>query len=333
MIRLKVAKRWPGFTLVELLVVIAIIGILIALLLPAVQAAREAARRSQCTNNLKQLGVAQHNYHDSYNTFTWGTKDNDPANLPLRHPWQAGDQIKGSVLVKLLPYIEQSPLYDQLDFNRDIFFVQLRALEYGSGGTGLNHKQMPALRCPSDNYQPNKTMSNYHKCIGFQPIGNRCPDYASPVVTFFRGGQPGHASNGNVGNVSGCFARWHWAAKMRDITDGTSNTILMGEVRPKCGDHHDGGAFHPNAQMTFTTAPINYPTCPGEGLGNTNNGPWPDCNSYRAWSSSLGFKSMHPGGANVLFADASTHFISETIEYYTYQRLGDRWDGQPVGNW
>ena len=110
-----------GFTLVELLVVIAIIGILVGLLLPAVQAAREAARRMQCSNNLKQIGLSLHNYESAFKRFPHGTMDRDPANLPGNRPWQGGDHRKGSVLVKLLPFMEQTALFNALDFRFDIF--------------------------------------------------------------------------------------------------------------------------------------------------------------------------------------------------------------------
>jgi prepilin-type N-terminal cleavage/methylation domain-containing protein len=109
-----------AFTLVELLVVIAIIGILVGLLLPAVQAAREAARRMQCSNNLKQIGLSIHNYESAYKRYPIGSVDDDPKEVGARRLWDAGNHRKGTVLVKLLPYIEQSALFNSVDFRYDV---------------------------------------------------------------------------------------------------------------------------------------------------------------------------------------------------------------------
>jgi prepilin-type N-terminal cleavage/methylation domain-containing protein/prepilin-type processing-associated H-X9-DG protein len=313
-------NRRRAFTLVELLVVIAIIGILIALLLPAVQAAREAARRSQCTNHLKQWGLAMHNYHDTYKSFATGTRDQDPANTPVLRIWNPGNHRKGSQLVKLLPFVEASSLYDQLDQRGDVN-AQLAALGYGPD-------EPPTVRCPSDDYENlNTGQSNYAPSMGNQRMSGRsCTAYPG---NNFGNGPTGHGSTRDGGNISGCFSRYDWAAKFRDIKDGTSNVILMGEIRPECGDHHRGGWMNPNALWTATTAPINFETCPGEGAGNSGTD---GCNAQGNWQTSQGFKSQHPGGANFLFADGSVQFLPETIDYLTYQRLGDRRDNQPT-NW
>jgi len=321
------ARRKLAFTLVELLVVIAIIGILIALLLPAVQAAREAARRSQCSNNLKQLGLALHNYHDSFKQFAIGTRNCDPANPGTGscpggygYVWNAGAHRKGSYLVKLLPFFEQSPLHDQLDFTLD---VEARLSTLGYGRTPIG-----PLLCPSDSTQFQVTNGpyNYAGSIGNQRMSGRsCAVYPG---NDFGTGPTGHGSTENGMSISGIFSRYSFAARMADITDGTSNVILMGEIRPWCGDHHRGGWKSSNALWTATTAPINFPTCPGEppGFSGTDG-----CNAHANWQTSQGFKSLHPGGAQFVFADGSGHFLSETIDYMTYQRLGDRRDGQPVG--
>jgi prepilin-type N-terminal cleavage/methylation domain-containing protein/prepilin-type processing-associated H-X9-DG protein len=321
-------RRKTAFTLVELLVVIAIIGILIALLLPAVQAAREAARRTSCTNNLKQLGLALHNYHDSYKQFAIGTRNCDPANPGTGtcaggygYVWQAGAHRKGSVLVKLLPYFEQGPLHDQLDFTGDVQ-AQLAALGFGP-------QKLETLTCPSDKQNTLSTgQTNYAPCIGNQRMpgrNNTCNSY--PGNDFFNG-PTGHGSTESGENISGCFSRYSFAARFADITDGTSNVIAMGEIRPWCGDHHRGGWMNANALWTATTAPINFPTCPGEPPG-TSSGAY-TCYHFGNWQTSQGFKSLHPGGANFVLADGSVHFLAETIDYLTYQKLGDRRDRQPV---
>jgi len=327
------SRRIRGFTLVELLVVIAIIGILIALLLPAVQAAREAARRSSCSNNLKQFGLALHNYHDTNKTFPMGTNAYIDPGWPTAYP-------KGSQLTKLLPFMEQNTIYDQIDYSGINVDTQMARLGYGhrswAGGPVVDQKDLPGLRCPSDDYDniPNISHSNYGPSMGNQnmPDGGRCPGLNGN--DFGTGGAGHGATSACTGmSISGVFSRFCWGARLSDITDGTSNVIAMGEIRPLCGDHMQLHPWsHHNAIWTATVAPINWPTCRlvNGGKDDTTGGA-EDCNHFRTWNMSMGFKSRHPGGAQFVFADGSGHFISETIDYMTYQRLGDRRDNQPVG--
>ena len=325
--------RRDGFTLVELLVVIAIIGVLVALLLPAVQAAREAARRMQCGNHLKQLGLACHNYVDTYKRLPIGTMHNDPANI-VRAAWQGGDHRKGSMLVKILPWMEQNTLFDSLDFSRDVV-VQLDALGFNTGG-----KRIPTYACPSDGttaaqLTADRQFYNYAKNIGNQNMsaqGGWCTRYpnnaAEPVQggNLYGRGPHGHGSRNDGINISGVFSRFSWSAKFADILDGTSNTILMGEIIPACGDHHRNGWYNPNSLWTATTGGINFNTCRWQNVPNNAN----NCNDYRVWMTSQAFKSDHPAGAQVVMCDGSTHFVSETINYFTLQRLGGRNDGLPT---
>ncbi len=169
--------RRQGFTLVELLVVIAIIGILVGLLLPAVQAAREAARRMQCSNNLRQIGLAVHNYETLYKRYPTGTMDQNPSNAPGNRPWQGGDHRKGTVLVKLLPQLEQSALFNSLDFRFDIV-QQLNAA--GPFAHLVNMREVPltAYRCPSDGTSQSRLnredqFYNYSLSIGNQNMSGR----------------------------------------------------------------------------------------------------------------------------------------------------------------
>lgn len=313
-------KRIRAFTLVELLVVIAIIGILVALLLPAIQAAREAARRTECNNNLKQLGVALQNYHDVYKRFPIGSLDRDPGSYPTggaRRLWQSGRHRKGTPLVKLLPFVEQQGIYDPLNQDGDVE-GQIDAMK--------PRPQLGAYRCPSDPYENiSRPPSNYGMSLGAQRMSSRgCRQYQGHLK-----GPTGHGSTANGANISGVFSRYTWAARLRDVTDGTSTTIAIGEILPNCGDHHRGGWRNSNALWTATTAPINFPTCPGE-LPGHGGSPY-DCFSDGNWTTSQGFKSKHPGGAQFVFCDGSVHFLNESIDYATYQRLGCRRDGESVG--
>ena len=328
-----------GFTLIELLVVIAIIAILIALLLPAVQQAREAARRTQCKNNLHQLRLALHNYHDVYNEFPQSIMNRDGA---LGLDWS--NSSRGSYLVRLLPFMDNAPMYEALNFdlvgpawNLPNFEAQVDA-----NGKLYRHYSLPGYQCPSDPspaLDGHSTKSNYALSIGNQAMpGNgtawgTCTDYPG---NNFGTGAAGHGNPSNTGNYSGFAARF-WGSSFRDLTDGTSNIIAGGEIRPQCGDHSRNGWFHFNSLWIATTAPINYPIkCVREDTGWDNATADPAagrgaCNHWQNWQTSQGFKSRHVGGAQFVLGDGSARFISENIDYLTYQRLGDRRDGQPVG--
>ncbi len=287
-----------GFTLVELLVVIAIIGILIALLLPAVQAAREAARRMQCSNNLKQIGLALHNYHDTNKVFPPGSF------------WYGLDyaSYRGSILIRLLPFLEQQPLYDLYDFRN-------------SGGVSVDNQTMPGSTaliqsnivptyiCPSDNHPQvlnGRALHNYAASIGPTTHANNsscpCPTYDSwnDYARF-----PGGGTYGSTTNFAGPFYRYPVSTRISDCTDGLSNTIYFGEVRPMCSVHNSQGwGSSNNGQgLTSTIVPINYNSCSRD--ANEPDG----CKRYCNWNTELGFKSRHPGGAQFLLGDFSEHIL------------------------
>jgi prepilin-type N-terminal cleavage/methylation domain-containing protein/prepilin-type processing-associated H-X9-DG protein len=336
--------RLLAFTLIELLVVIAIIAVLIALLLPAVQQAREAARRSTCKNNLKQLGLAVHNYHDALNQF--------PINS---NGVNAGVIDHGSVFVMLLPYIDQAPLYNQINFN----VTGAIAAQQVINGNTLESNIIPILQCPSEDKGPTLTgvskISSYAPSVGAQLLqaANGCnlatviPAYPAGFDPYGNREDPFNRSQGNTGYarsdwgipqyVSGVFARGYfvdWGAKIRDITDGTSNTICMGEVRMYCNDYNlsiNGGSGWASSEGMWygTAAPINFPTCPDfPGYGSD-----PTCRQRSSnWNASFGFKSRHVGGAHFLMCDGSVRFVSENINQFMYQALGDRSDNQTIGS-
>lgn len=228
-----------GFTLVELLVVIAIIGILIALLLPAVQAAREAARRSQCTNNLKQIGLALHNYHDTFKTFPpgviWGQgcmganvggdtgRDMCPGTTPPpahHHTWNA----------LILPFLEQKPLYDTIDFKRPAW------------GQAFVGTAVPVLRCPSDgNFRTPRESNNI--AITNYPGSEGYHWHAAPCC--MGNWDPWNRLLGLTHNISfhGIFTQT-WTTEISMITDGLSNTIACAE---KDSVGHYGGPIWTSA--------------------------------------------------------------------------------------
>lgn len=332
------ADRRAGFTLVELLVVIAIIGVMVGLLLPAVQAAREAARRMSCQNNLKQIGLACHNYESTFKQFPHGTMDNNPANVLPNNVWTAGPWRKGSVLVKILPFMEQTALMDRLDFRGDVVAQIVAAGYAGASGT-----RMSIYACPSDGTSGTRLTGaqqfyNYATSMGNQNMPGQfgCNLYPNDSINtraqnvlggnLFGNGAIGHGSVNGATNVSGVFSRYSWAAKLRDITDGTTNTIMIGEILPVCGDHHRGGWYDPNALWTATTGGINFNTCRKRGVSDTAQ----NCNDHRNWMTSQAFKSDHPGGAQFVLCDASVSFLSDSIDYLLYQQLGSRNDGEPL---
>lgn len=330
--------RLKAFTLVELLVVIAIIGVLVALLLPAIQAARETSRRSSCSNNLRQYGIALQNYHGVHNQF--------PSNsywFPIPATYPPGNiKRKGSIHVKLLPFIEGSTFHERIDFAGDV--VGQLQHDVALGTTVLSF-----MRCPSDDYpqlydrgvensgyttpEGKHAVTNYGSSVGAQATTGQAGCDTLPKG--FPGNEFGNgpSTDGNAENpyeISGVFSRKAWAASIKQITDGTSNTIAMGETLPGCSAKDLQLPWWVGMQWYGGTAPpINYPTCPGEGPGNDGS-TGINCNSWNNLVTDAGFKSRHPGGCQFAFADGSVHYFSEDIDYRNYQRLGDRHDGETV---
>lgn len=339
------ARRIAAFTLIELLVVIAIIAILIGLLLPAVQKVRAAAARMTCQNNLKQFGLALHNYHDQNDRFPPGG---------LGPNWN--DDTRGSWLVFTLPYMEGDNLFKAIQTAAGGPLAttpkSLNRPGYaGSNGAAWNMlvgiKPPKWMRCPSDDYDKDARVSNYIGSLGPQCVtcsgccGGACDNDQPNQFRCLTGNIPGITTSPDHGNdyssagIRGLFNRLGANLGFASAPDGLSNTILVGESLPGSHDHlvqwngtnpgiwwdFNGGNSH-----CSTVVPINF-LMPEDNTGA-------DC-KHRTdnWNYSWGFKSRHTGGANFLFADGSVHFLSQSINMTTYQYLGGRNDGQTPGNY
>jgi len=304
----------PAFTLVELLVVIAIIGVLVALLLPAVQAARESARRTQCTNNLKQIGVALHNYNDTLRTLP-------PGSIWFTSAAPGNAANRGSILVHILPFNEQQPLYEKFDFSSP------PEGQIVPGGTALLASTIiKTYVCPSDKnfgLLGGRAIHNYTASSGpTAHIDNSscsCSSWSSWNTYAIA---PYTALVTDPSNFAGPFHRRAIAVRLGEVTDGLSQTVFFGEVRRDCSVHVKGGWVGSNNAngLTSTMIPINTDTCNDA----ATNGCQRPCN----WSTELGFKSLHPGGANFLLGDGAVKFFSQNIDHDNYQALGGKSDGR-----
>lgn len=294
--------RRRGFTLIELLVVIAIIAVLIALLLPAVQQAREAARRSACRNNLKQLGLALHNYHDTHNIF--------PMNMRHFVTAPSPNNTGFSFISFLLPYLDQAPLYNQLNFNYSI------SNSANSSNSNLSKTRLSVLLCPSD------------------PTPGYREDLAA---TWNWPSGPGTTTNRGLGGVT-CYKGWaglgvgdtiangmferttESTIRMRDVTDGTSNVFAMAEHSPSyapwCAWISTNGVWVTYRDDTrLNGIKLTIPTPSNTEVGGPREAA----------------VSMHVGGGFFLMADGSVHFVSENINSTVYKQIGCHNDGLPAG--
>ena len=317
-------RRGRGFTLIELLVVIAIIAVLIALLLPAVQQAREAARRTQCKNNLKQYGLAMANYHDVHLMYPLGGTGGCCTVRPA-----LGFQAR------LLPFLDQAAIFNQIDFSAADANGQVL-----SDGKTLRLHTLTVAMCPSDGSSiptlNGWAQTNYDASLGSQGnVSNPNNGTCNPYQQFAQFVTPNNGDTLDPSKISGMGSRDGPTVRIKDVTDGTSNTIHMGEVLPSCNDHSSGGMWHSNGMGNFhsaTIVPINdYTTCSWASAGQIKV---PGCTGQDKWNISWGFRSRHVGGAQFLFVDGSIHFLSENINHnLTYQRLGGKADGQVLGEY
>jgi prepilin-type N-terminal cleavage/methylation domain-containing protein/prepilin-type processing-associated H-X9-DG protein len=348
-------SRNRGFTLVELLVVIAIIGILVALLLPAIQAAREAARRTSCTNNLHQIGVALHNYHSARQVFPYGANDGDCESMtPFREvmAWR----------VLILPYMEQQPLYDQL-----VPLAELSNTTKTKNGctnperrpwdlTPLQQQPVPEYICPSEQLPyiktgldtwfgpPTAAVASYFGNAGPVATGPSDGSWGGPDIICgncvgqvncpcVSGNKPGGGQRGwfHGHNPGGPGMMDMWANKISTgkVTDGTANTLHVGETYWEDRESNKSGCFATMHWMTTwgvasTVWGINTDYVARLGLSRAE---------HIRFNYQLGcnFRSRHPGGAHFLYADGHVEFLADDISDRLLANLGDR-NGGRVGD-
>lgn len=336
-----------AFTLVELLVVIAIIGVLIALLLPAVQQAREAARRMQCTNNLKQMGLGLHNHHDTFNRFPPGAANNiSPFGT------STGQQWGSSWMGYIMPFLELSNAFEiaQLGKNQQYNSTSIRAGIGDTAGSPI----FDAFKCPS------AALDN-DVCLSNTSPGSMVADYAGIAghVNGFGGltGSPGETAGTNNGPVGrNGMLGYNTQNKFADLTDGSSNTMAVGEVGGWMWENATTKRdFRPGVQHGFAmgcngrnnSTDLSLPNDANSRVFNTTTLRYLVNENCRNGSCSLGdtscadgvcqnmgnnhpLLSEHPGGVNVLFADGSVHFIAETAAASVLAAYASRNDGQTV---
>ncbi|MEW4531440.1 MAG: DUF1559 domain-containing protein [Maioricimonas sp. JB045] len=348
------SRQRRGFTLIELLVVIAIIAILIALLLPAVQQAREAARRSQCKNNLKQLALGLHNYHDVYGQFPLGGSCNggngaNSCGTNFRHAdWST------TWAIALLPYIDQAPLYNQWNSSLP-----------SRDQPQVTSAELSVMKCPSDiqerpasgsggatpQQQSNGSNSVYAK-------GNYGANYGGGWANE-NGGQNGVEGAPGWTNGSRNLGPFHardnannrWGASIRDIMDGTSNTVVLGEILKEAGNGSCRGCWalnHGAVFSAYTGSTGSSPWRPQDGPdgiatpnapANDGSGitPWADCPTFcgsAAGDKQLhcldcggdgrggnAMRSRHVGGAQAAMGDGTVRFLSANIDRVLYRSL------------
>jgi prepilin-type N-terminal cleavage/methylation domain-containing protein/prepilin-type processing-associated H-X9-DG protein len=346
-----------GFTLVELLVVIAIIGVLVALLLPAVQAAREAARRVQCTNNLKQVSLALITYADAKGTLPAATqfRPGKAASSGVFPP-PPDNGPGGTWVLEILPFIEYQALYARFDRTKPCNHVD----NFPVLGTSL-----PFLICPSDGDAPAGGV--YAAGIkvdggGINPPGARqmglwypvssgpthfdacpfCPNVSPPTPNFccqgrYFGSGAVAIANDPIGPIgtpaptfAGLFGRYEKGLKLKEAADGLTNVILAGE---QISGHCRYTCAHcPNFPISATNIPLNTflrhtdgPISAGTAVVSAGFSSDPELGGY---AQACGYKSRHPGGAHFSMADASVHFVNEAIDFDVYNLLGARSSGQ-----
>lgn len=332
-------RQRRAFTLIELLVVIAIIAVLIGLLLPAVQKVREAANRMKCSNSLKQLGLALHNYHDTHSRFPPGGKGYGWCRAGFGTPDPIIYNRNG--LVVLLPYIEQNNLYQKYNlagassnFNNNSKMPLANPDAITSGNAALSATLLPVLLCPSDSGSPTipAGQANYSPdgASGTVVAAKTSYEFVSSTIdySYFNGWSTATTGTRYVFGENS-------TTRISDVTDGTSNTLAMGErtLNTFNGAYATGSwAYRASLQVGIDPVGAYNVTYPAQGLNiwNYNNNAASNIRGTRAsWYVA---SSLHTGGVNFVYADGSVHFISETIDIPSLTYLCRMADGMVIPN-
>jgi prepilin-type N-terminal cleavage/methylation domain-containing protein/prepilin-type processing-associated H-X9-DG protein len=324
-----------GFTLVELLVVIAIIGVLVALLLPAVQSAREAARRTQCINQMRQMSLACHNYHDVHSRLPTGSQGRNPLDPVWAYPSPVNPQKPRMPLIpRIMAFIEQTAFAGQWDFN----------VPYGTApNSTLSKTHFSIFDCPSDDRDKNGHPT------AFDLKGNYVVNWGS--WNFMQQGGP---LNGvaplNLGDDQGRAPFFlDFGARFAQITDGTSNTLMWSEVIKSPWIQTASMAFVDRRGRQFNDDTYCYqfntripPNSPKGDYGycdpGSENPKWP-CDpasnglaSTAAAQAYMAARSRHPGGVNATMCDGSTRFVTNNISLFTWVALSSIGAGETLGD-
>jgi prepilin-type N-terminal cleavage/methylation domain-containing protein/prepilin-type processing-associated H-X9-DG protein len=334
----------PGFTLVELLVVIAIIGILVSLLLPAVQQARESGRRITCVSNVRQLGIALQNYESTNHRLPAAGTYDDVSTATYSYDYWRIELRSGtnySWVTKLLPYMEEQTLHDQFDFTKNV----------SKNLSNPQAQQPPTLICPSDDSRGRF----FEK-----------PDAVTGEITRF--GKANYAAFCNVFHIDSIFypaAISLYGQPLNHITDGLSSTLAFAEIRTREQPHDQRGAWAlpwaGSTLLSFDFHPTQYPTSADK--SSSDYAPWPGSLGYTQYPNSLngdvlyqcpdpageqldampcnteffGYissapRSLHPGGVNVVFLDGHVAFLPDNIDEYAMLYMVDPADGQTISD-
>lgn len=331
-------RRRSGFTLIELLVVIAIIAVLIALLLPAVQQAREAARRSQCKNNLKQIGLAMHNYHETFNCFPLGARAGATTNsggAADTDRWAGGVNWR----VPILPYIDQAPVFNKLNFELGSWFSGYASRTANNGNAILIGLTMPVYMCPSSNVDPfintaSPQYDNPGRLLAMHYVGI-AGAYDDPAN---RGSAACNTGNYGIVCANGVM-RPSQLTKMSNVIDGSSNTIVVSEQSGMVGNFaisaNYGGGWNGVSQTYAASSMTNLTTYFYAGITTVRFAPNTKTTTSTAsdhpYMTNTILNSLHTGGIHTLMGDGAVRFVSDNVNMVTFRGACSMDDGQVLG--